>query len=235
MLLIIKTKEASFFFCPVLIWEVWARPCPVILVSKFHIRSQHPGKPTSECTFILFLFFLLTWLKILRVILFLSLYFISTPYQTKTWARADVFYSPQFVFVSELMLGSLREVVIKTVLVWSNTLAAGLFVSTFLSAEDGEVRWRSKRCWWVLSILPGLWHLFHWRVFLSLKCTCVDTHSGTPRRKGMHSATLQLSNRLPIRPQKLADCDPSVLLSLNCSPIACSNEKLSCLQWLYMP
>lgn len=59
--------------------------------------------------------------------------------------------------------------------------------------------------------------------FLSLKCTCIDTHSDGLRRKG----TQQLSSHLPIRPRTLADSDPSVPLCLNCSPTACGNEKLS--------
>lgn len=36
---------------------------------------------------------------------------------------------------------------------------------------------------------------------------------------------LQLCSRSPIRQRKLADCDPSATVCLNCSPSACSNER----------
>lgn len=45
----------------------------------------------------------------------------------------------------------------------------------------------------------------------------------------MHAHKLppsQLGSHPPIRQRKLADCDPSATLCLNCSPSACCNERL---------
>jgi len=89
----------------------------------------------------------------------------------------------------------------------------------------------SRHPTWPLTPLPltdivALKTHLHFHTLYPLRIEVARTHT----RAHTHTHNLpplQLSSHLPIRLQKLADCDPSAPLCLNCSPTACCNEKLS--------
>lgn len=124
----------------------------------------------------------------------------------------------------------LKEMVITTLSPWRNTWATVLYFIVVLSVLDWKVR-LSNKC----ADELGASHLaFDTSSTDRLSCpyectwyTCsVENH--WCRHTLAHSYVLpplQLGSHPPIRQGKLADCDPSATLCLNCSPSACHNER----------
>lgn len=159
--------------------------------------------------------------------MWISLSFISHTL-LHNYYKFNILCASQFGPVSHIFLTCLLELAIVT-LNYEGRLSSSLSCQHPVccgwegEAEPVRVLMSSLHPSWPLTPLPQtsifalIMHLHIRRLRHALS---VEKCTHTPKLP-----PLQLSSHLPIRQWKLADCDPSATLFLNCSPSACRNER----------